>query len=163
MVALLSDKAFALAIGARACGVPPPVPLRRDHRDMLADLAGKQREAPAPIPMRHIEEAKRQSLPELIAVLAEGKQRNDPAMTHQIKSLADVLQSLPARLDRALSAGEKLTKSLDGLEDAVATVDAVSAQVDKHTAGVRALLAGFTNGGPPMDDDKPAAPKAGDA
>lgn len=161
MVALLSDAAFALAIGARACGVPPPVPLRRDHRNMLADLAAKQR---APVPMRQIEEAKRQAvpaqaLPDLIAVLAKGK----PLMPAQIKTLAEALQTVKDTLPRAVAAAQGLVDDCADLVSVVGQVDTFRTEIRKHTAGVQALLGGLTNGGPALDDAAVDAPKLGAA
>lgn len=140
MAISLAANPRAAAIAARivrqeaAPPKPAPIPLKRTMGEMIADL-----------------EARQQRL--------EQQQQRTP-MPAQIVSLADALKGAQDALPRAVAAAHKLTANVIDLVDAVGQVETLSAQVAMHTAGVRALLGGISNGGPPLDPQAPtpAAP-----
>lgn len=141
-----------LGAGTMAAGTVAPIPRTTPH--LVADL--------------HLQTKQDTRLRQQLDTFARPSTTGDP-MPPQIQSLAAALKVAQDSLPRALAAGQKLISNVNELTDATAQVEELSGQIAKHTAGVKALLGGLTNGGPPLEDDAaklppaPMLPKPGDA
>lgn len=73
-------------------------------------------------------------------------------MPAEVKSLSEVIRQAKAKLAQAPKVAEKLASNVSDLDQAMGMVDALADEIKTHTAEVRGLLGGMTNG-PPADEE----------
>lgn len=75
-------------------------------------------------------------------------------MPVQITGLSEVLRGAKEALAQVPAVTAKVAAEAKELVAAVADVDALANEMKAHTAEVRAVMGGITNGGPPLDPGK---------
>lgn len=73
-------------------------------------------------------------------------------MSVEVKNLTATVQAAKLAIAKAGKSAARLNASAQNLTGVLATVDAMSDQLDDATAELQGATAVLTNGGPPLDD-----------